>query len=116
MPEDNHDLALVQVSFPPLADDSPASCPVSVSEVLEYLAAEAPGGETLEPSDLFFLRTAQVADVRYWIWRFFEPDGGDEAYVTVAQEQDGLTCVGYDANYYGLTPEQFLLGDYHNVF
>src|SRR5439155_21696363 len=106
----------VDVDFQRMVDDSPASCPATLDEVLWYLADEAPGGDQLSAADLAFLRTAQVADARYWIWRFFEPDRGDVAYVTVAQKPSGLVCVGYDSNFYGLTPEQFMLGDYHNVF
>lgn len=38
------------------------------------------------------------------------------AYATVAVEPDGTQTVDYETDYYGLTPEQFILGDYHRVF
>lgn len=115
MPEDNADLARVEVSFPYLAENTAETCPVPIEDILEYLAAEAVDGEDLAAEDLEFLRTARVAEWDYWIWRFTESDGS-EAYVTVSRRPDGQTCVGYDENYYGLSPEQFMLGDYHGVF
>jgi hypothetical protein len=115
MPHDNADLAALDVHFDRLPDDTADSCPVSMGDVLRYLADEAPGGEQLEPADLVFRRTALIGDARYWIWTFREPDGGDPAYVTVAACA-GSTTVGYDTDYYGLSPEQFMLGDFHKVF
>lgn len=116
LPADNADLAKVQIDFPRLSDDSPVSSPVPVDDILQYLADEAPGGEMLTAADLVFLRTAQVEATRYWIWRFVEPDGGEPAYVTVSESADGSGGVGYDANSYGLSPEQFILGDYRDAF
>lgn len=75
MPEDNADLADVDVDFARLPDDSAACCPVSMEEVLEYLAMEAPDGESLQGDDLEFLRTARVEDTDYWIWSFSQPGG-----------------------------------------
>lgn len=116
MPDDNANLANVVVEFPRLSNDTPASCPAGAQDLLRYLADEAPGGQRLSDADLHFLRTALVATRRYWIWRFLEPDGGDPAYLTVSQHDDGQVVIGYEADYYGLSPEQFLLGDYHGVF
>lgn len=73
-----------------------------------------PDGESLAAEDLTFLRTALVDQTRYWIWSFDEPDG-DRAYATVSAGPEGVS-VGYETDYYGLTPEQFILGDYHDVF
>jgi hypothetical protein len=115
MPDDDADLAAIDVDFP-LADDTSGACPVRVAELLRYLADEAPGGERLAEADLAFLRTAQVAERRYWIWRFHEPDGGGAAYATVSVNERDQTTVGYAADYCDLTPEQFILGDYHQVF
>ena len=39
-----------------------------------------------------------------------------ECYVTATVSPDGSTSIGYEENHYGLSPEQFILGDYHNVF
>jgi hypothetical protein len=116
MPDDNRQLAQVAVDFERLREDTPRACPVRIGDLLTYLRDEVPGGARLQPADLTFLRTAQVAERRYWIWRFTEPDGGDPAYATVSVDDRGRTVRGYDTNTYGLTPEQFILGDYHQVF
>jgi hypothetical protein len=76
MPDNNADLALVEVEFQRLADDSAASCPVPLDDLLRHLADEVPGGEALTADALSFVRTALDADTRYWLWRFNEPDGG----------------------------------------
>jgi len=115
MPEDNADLARMEVSFPYLEENSAKSCPVAVDEILEYLAVEAVDGDVLGAEDLQFVRTARVAECDYWIWRFAESDGS-AAYVMVSRRPTGQTCVSYDTDYYGLSPEQFMLGDYHGVF
>ena len=73
-----------------------------------------PGGDALREGDLSFVRTADVEGTKYWIWSFTEPDG-ESAYATVAVSSSGST-LGYDANTYDLSPEQFILGDYHQVF
>jgi hypothetical protein len=115
MPEDNAELAKLIVDFPRLADDTSDSCPVSMKEILDYLHLESPDGEEVEETALLFLRTAQVAEKAYWLWQFTESDG-TECYVTVSMTSQGETCIGYEQNGYGLTPEQYLLGDYYNVF
>ena len=112
MPEDNADIAKIEIDFPRLPDDTAASCPCPVHEIIDYLHLE---GETVTANDLEFIRTAQVEDHRYWIWRFRDEDG-EECYVTVWFRSDRTQCVGYNDNYYGLTPEQFILADYHDVF
>ena len=88
---------------------------VALPDVLSYLADEVPDGHRLTADDLHFVRTADVEGTRYWIWRFDEPEGGEPAYVTVSVEEGGPHAIGYEADYYGLTPEQFILGDYHGV-
>lgn len=116
MPDDNAALANVQVEFPALRDDSADSSPTSVPALLDYLADEVPDGDRLTERDLTFVRTAQVADAEYWLWRFREPGpDGEDAFVTVSR-RGGQVCVGYGTDYYGLTPEQYILGDYHEVF
>jgi hypothetical protein len=115
MPDNNAELASVQIEFPRLDMDTADGCPTEMKDVMDYLAIEVPGGHSLVASDLTFLRTAQVEDTRYWIWRFTEPDG-NLAYATCSVGPDGAQTVGYDDDYYGLTPEQFILGDYHQVF
>lgn len=116
MPDDNADLADVNVTFPRLVRDSPESCPTSMKQILGYLAREVPGGRSLSGADLEFLRTADVEGTAYWIWRFSEPTGGDEAFVVTSVKPDGTVTITYDTNHYDLSPEQFILGDYYNVF
>lgn len=115
MPDDNKDLARVRVEFPALTPDTPESCPVPLVDIVEYLRLESPDGENVHAEQLQFLRTANVADHRYWIWSFQETDGS-ACYATVSEAPDGSTCIAYEENYYGLTPEQYILGDYHQVF
>ena len=98
MPDDNVDFARLDVTFEQLHPDTAESCAVPTPEILEYLAMEAPGGDRLRDTDLTFLRTARVAEVRYWIWRFHEPDGGAPAYLTVAVDQRGASSVGYETD------------------
>lgn len=116
MPGDNADLAAVQVDFDRLSPDSPEACPVAMTDLLDYLAREVRDGEQLTATDLTFLRTAQVETTEYWVWQFKEPGpDGDDAYATVSRSGNQAT-LGCDTNYYGLSPEQFILGDYHQVF
>jgi len=89
-----------------------------MANILEYLSIEMPDGDQLTASDLKFLRTAEIYDESFfWTWEFEDPSDGVKCYVTVEEKvHGGSTCVGYDEDYYGLTPEQFILGTYHNVF
>jgi len=114
MPEDNADLARIKVTFPYLADDSEKSSPVPIDDILAYLAKESPDGSLIKREQLKFLRTARVRERQYWIWSFIESDGSS-AYVTVCSSPDGVE-IGYEINAHRLSPEQFMLGDYHGVF
>lgn len=116
MPDDNADLANVTVELPRLVPDGPQTCSVPITELLEYLALEVPDGDALTAEDLTFVRTARVGDADYWLWRFQEPGpDGEPAYATVSRIGDQVT-LGYGTDYYGLSPEQYMLGDYHQVF
>jgi hypothetical protein len=115
MPENNREIAKLEVSFPNLESNTPASCPVQVSEILEYLNDEAPSDDSISEKDLKFIRTAQVAESEYWIWEFQDSEG-TKYYVTVSRSPQGSTEISYDENFYSLTPKQFILGTYHNVF
>ena len=77
---------------------------------------EVPGGDQLAGRDLKFVRSALVAKRRYWVWRFTEPDGGMRAYATVSLDPDGTTTLGYGSDDYHLTAEQYILGDFLQVF
>jgi len=115
LPRDNAELAKMAVSFKRLSPDSPVTCPASLDSLLDYLELEVPHGDLLTEEDLSFIRTANVKGANYWIWSFHEP-GGDEAFATVCREPDGTTVIGFDSNYYRLSPEQFILGSYYRVF
>ena len=112
-PPDPEELPTLDVELPLLAGNSAASSPVPTTEILEYLAHEAAPEQPTE-SDLQFLRTARVEDADYWIWRYDESTGA-QCYVTVSRRPDGQTTLGYEENYDRLTPEQFMLGEYHGM-
>jgi hypothetical protein len=115
MPDNNQDLTRIEISFPhlPFPYNLPLFCPRKVREILEYLRRE--GEEQITKNSLMFLRTARVAEAKYWIWEFYDSENR-KCYVTVSQAQNGSTCIGYEEDYYHLTPEQFMLGDYHHIF
>jgi hypothetical protein len=108
LPDDPDELTARHFELPRLDPDSPESCPHPMSEIIEYLRMEAAPDEPTE-ADLEFLRTASVEGAEYWIWRFTE-SGDEQCYVTVSR-RDGQITVGYDVNYDGLTPEQFMLAE-----
>lgn len=112
LPDDNAELAGLSVSFPTLKDNSFTSCPVSLKEIAAYVARES--GEVVNAEQLKFVRTARVADHDYWLWTLTESDG-QRAYVSVSRAGPAVQ-VGYSPDTYGLTAEQFMLGDYYDVF
>ncbi|MCP4607358.1 MAG: hypothetical protein GY845_01405 [Planctomycetes bacterium] len=119
MPDDNAELAKIEIDFPYLKNNTAVSCPSLMTEILEYLSMECPNGDNIKEEDLIFLRTAKLKKTKYWIWKFFDQDGA-ECYVTVSSWKRILLlktiCIGYDENYYGLTPEQYILGEFYEVF
>ena len=42
MPDDNSELAKIDIDFPYLKDNSPNSCPSSLDDIIEYLSVECP--------------------------------------------------------------------------
>lgn len=114
LPEDLDKLRDVPVELPRLPDDSADSCPVPMTEILEYLSYEAPGGthsgsaEVIE-FQLEFVRTALIEQARYWIWRFTDSDGR-ESYVTAGIDGGGQEMISYDETF-GLSPEQRMLAE-----
>ena len=115
MPDDNAKLAGLEVDFDRLEPDTAESCPLAEAVILDYLRDEVPGGG-VPLEDLRFLRTALVGTSNYWIWSFPDPTDGSAAFLTVSLSIDGQATVGYEENYYNLTPEQFMLGDYYRAF
>ena len=93
--------------LPRLDPDSADACPASMASVLRYLHDEA-APEEPTVHDLRFLRTARVSGLESWIWEFLESDGA-QCFVTVSRPDGGRVTIGYDENYDGLTPEQFML-------
>lgn len=110
MPEDNEELAKIEVDFPHVSFKEVSEPKVIEPHLLDYLKREGykPDGE------LQFLRTAQVEDIVYWIWVFTSQ--GEKTYATATQDEEGNTSVGCDTDYYSLTPEQYILGDFHDCF
>jgi len=111
LPDDNADIAKIEIDFPRLIEDSETSCPCAMKDIVDYLDRE---GEAVKAGDLEFIRTARVEDHSYWVWRFRD-ESDEKCYVVVSYEPTGHHRIGYDSNFYGLTPEQFILGDYHRV-
>ncbi len=115
MPADNADLARIEIDFARLEPDTPELCPRSMADIQEYLALEDGDLDAVGTRELKFLRTALVEKTRYWIWDYHESDG-THCYVTVSLKPDGGNILGMDGDWHGLTPEQFILGDHHQVF
>ncbi len=113
MPEDNSDLAKLAVALPHLRPDAATSCPVPAATLLDYLRREIPF-EDLQESDLRFERTAQVHQTSYWLWTLTESDG-TPWFASVARSPKGTT-LGCEWNSFGLSCEQYIVGDFHNVF
>ena len=106
LPENPDSLTSVPFDLPRLSEDSAASCPVSIGNILDHLRREA-ASDGVTAADLGFLRTARVDDSDYWIWRFTDPSGA-ECFVT-ASINGTRSEIGFDENYDDLTPEQFIL-------
>ncbi len=117
-PEDIEEMRNIAVELPRLSPDSPANCPVPMSEILEYLGQEAPGGadsgsDEVIDFQLEFMRTAMVKAKRYWLWRFADVED-TECYVLVELSSNRQTVTGYDESF-GLTPEQFILAAHYET-
>jgi hypothetical protein len=118
LPEDFDELRNVPIELPRLPDDTPASCPVPMDDILEYLSYEAPGGEHSGSTEVIefqfeFLRTALVDQARYWIWRF--RDSRDcESYVIAAIDARSQELLSFDETF-GLSPEQRIMAEHYNL-
>jgi hypothetical protein len=108
MPEDNADLAKINVELPPAPARKLKAPETFLADVSEYLDLEG----YIHDAELKFIRTALVDTTVYYIWSF--ESVGDPCFVTVSIGQDGSQCIGCDENYWGLSPEQFIMADYHN--
>lgn len=109
LPEDAADWHTVQIAFERLSDDRSLSCPESDDEIFEYVKLESADYDATERSRLKFLRTAQVAEVKYWLWEYTEEDGQLD-YVVFRLTPNGSSMLSLmEPN--GLSAEQFLLAD-----
>src|SRR5262245_6676131 len=112
LPEDPADWSTIAVAFPRLADDLEHSCPCSPDEVFEYVQTESGDLDDASRSRLVFLRTAQVAQAKFWLWSYTESEG-EELFVTCRVDPDGMATLGV-ATPNGLNAEQFLLAEYYD--
>lgn len=114
LPEDNADLRHVSVQFPFLDQNSADACSSLLGDLQEYLSMEAPEIPEKNRRSLDFMRTAKVLEKSYWVWRGYDGDGL-ECFVAIEKDDDGSISMTYFANDYGLSVEQFLVGEYHGV-
>lgn len=112
LPEDAAEWTSVSVSFPRLKDDSASSCPETVEEIMAYVRTESGDTNNAEQNRLSFLRTAQIAKCKYWLWRYQEYDGA-ECFVVFRLKPDGSTSLGLSETN-GLSPEQYLLAEQYD--
>jgi hypothetical protein len=108
MPGDNADLANIPVELPAAPSRSLKAPETFLDDITEYLELEG----FVPDAALRFLRTALVEKTVYYIWSF--ESGGDPCFVTVSIGRDGSRCIGCNDNHWGLSPEQFIMADYHN--
>lgn len=111
LPEDASEWQSVRVDFKRLTADTPASCPTSEDEVFEYVQAESGDSAGADRARLQFIRTAEVAEAKYWMWGYREDDG-QLIYVVLRSNPDGSGVLGLSEPN-GLSPEQYLLADYY---
>jgi hypothetical protein len=120
LPEDPKDWRAFIVELPRLTPDDAESCPMPVSELLEYVDMESSEPDTATTNALTFLRTAATGGSKCWIWSYAESDG-ELCYVTYRQTSDGSNIRGmssaspeYDGDFQ-LTPEQYLLAEQYDL-
>ncbi len=102
-------LAVPHSTLPFLPDNSPGSCPVTLAELVRYLRTHTDGGRRVNGSDLTFVRTAQIEDCRYWMWRYRAD--GSRWYALVMEDAAGpwMCCHRAEAR---SAPEEVLIDDY----
>jgi hypothetical protein len=112
MPDDNEDLIKLDIAFPYLDEIQIKRNPNFIQDLLEYLHLE---GETVSSDGLNFIKAVKVKEQKYWIWEFSDKDR-EHCYAVVGEDTSGVLSFSYDLDWYHLTPDQFILGEYHNVF
>jgi hypothetical protein len=105
-------MPLAPVPLPYLPENSPSSCPVSVQELLRYVRSNAEGARHVRVDQLVFVRTAQIEDCGYWLWRF--PAASLVSYALVMLDAEGpwMTC---HQSLGGMAPEDVLIADYRTA-
>jgi len=117
LPKSWEGLKCYTFDLPFLSPNDPSCCPISLSEILEYLGVEAPGGPYSGSSriidfDPMFVRTALIEGDSFWLWEF-KDERGSQCYVSVRQSADRENILGYEEAL-GLTPEQWLVMDFYD--
>jgi hypothetical protein len=111
IPDDNAGLAKLNIQLPHVPLDE-VSAPSEIEPYLiEYLKRES---FTPDQGILKFIKIVRIEEVVYWIWRF--DSDGEPCYATATQKPDGTTGVGCAADYWNLTPDQYIFGDFHECF
>lgn len=120
MPENNEELANIKIDFPHLDEEQNSRNKSFEDELLQYLDME---GENTSKKDLKFLRSGKIIETKliflkdvtlFWIWEF-KDDSENKCYAEILKK-NGQLSYGYKQDFYKLTPEQYILGSYHNVF
>ena len=105
MPDDNAKLAGIPVELPHGPEG--ATTPERIEPHLEdYLRREG----LVPDRGVRFLRTAVVERTLYWVWAF--ETGGEPAFA-VASTHNRQSSLCAQVNYWGLSPEQFVLAAHH---
>jgi len=112
LPDDAAEWSSIRISFDRLAEDTPESCPCAGEEIFAYVQMESGDTDRANIDRLAFLRTARVAEARFWIWTYTEHDG-EPVFVTYQLKSDGSSVLGL-ASPNGLNAEQFLLAQYYD--
>ena len=110
MPTSTLALAELDITLPRLDELTEADSPVTTADLLNYLI------ETLNETtgQLRFVQTAKIKTKCYWLWQY-ETDK-KSYYATVCQRANGDVSIGFEQNYGNWTPDQYLIGDYHDFF
>jgi hypothetical protein len=113
LPDDPAEWRGLPVSLPLLSGNSSASCPLPISELMEYVRFESADQDAASIESLQFIRTAQIEGSRYWLWSYTELSG-DVCYVFLRENEAGNTLRSMTGTG-GLSPEQYLLADYYHL-
>jgi hypothetical protein len=78
---------LLSSTVPSSIHQGAESCPATPDEVLRHVRSHVTGSQRLGARQLEFVRTAQLEDRRYWVWRF--PVRGAAGYALVMEDEEG---------------------------